>query len=79
MHTWAEWALRTLLVGISAFAVAYLRDIGQETSSLTRQFVELKYEIKRLAENQLELNNNLTKQLKDLEKRVYNLEQRGER
>lgn len=73
---WADWALKGLLVGIAAFAVSYLKDIGTETGILSRQFVELKYEIKKLAENQLELNNNFTKKLESIENRVNELEGR---
>jgi len=74
MNNWSDWVLKGLLVGIAGFAVSYLKDIGMETATLSRQFVELKYEIKRLAENQLELNNNLTRKIESLENRVEKLE-----
>lgn len=73
---WAEWVLKGLLVGIAGFAVTYLKDIGTETGFLSRQFVELKYEIKRLAENQSELNNTVTRNLEKLEKRIETLERK---
>lgn len=73
---WSNWLLRVILVGISAFAVTYLKDIGTQTASLSNQFLELKYEIKRLAENQMEMNNNFAKQLDKLDERVNQLEKR---
>lgn len=73
---WTNWLLRFVIVGISGFAVTYLKDIGRETAALSNQFLELKYEIKRLAENQMEMNNNFAKQLDKLDERVNQLEKR---
>jgi len=74
---WSNWLLRFIIVGISGFAVSYLKDIGRETASLSNQFLELKYEIKRLAENQMEMNSNFAKQLEKIDRRVIELEQKG--
>lgn len=71
---WPEWILRVILVGIAGFAVSYLKDIGRETASLSSQFLELKYEIKRLAENQLEMNTQFARQLEKLDERVNQIE-----
>lgn len=71
---WPEWILRVILVGIAGFAVSYLKDIGRETASLSNQFLELKYEIKRLAENQLEMNTQFARQLEKLDERVNQIE-----
>lgn len=71
---WADWILRVVLVGIAGFAVSYLKDIGRETASLSNQFLELKYEIKRLAENQLEMNTQFARQLEKLDERVNQIE-----
>lgn len=71
---WPEWILRVVLVGIAGFAVSYLKDIGRETASLSAQFLELKYEIKRLAENQLEMNTQFARQLEKIDQRVIELE-----
>lgn len=71
---WAEWILRVVLIGIAGFAVSYLKDIGRETGSLSNQFLELKYEIKRLAENQLEMNTQFARQLEKLDERVNQIE-----
>lgn len=73
-HNWPEWILRVILVGIAGFAVSYLKDIGRETGSLSAQFLELKYEIKRLAENQLEMNTQFARQLEKLDERVNQIE-----
>ena len=73
---WTNWLLRFTIVSISGFAVTYLKDIGRETAALSNQFLELKYEIKRLAENQMEMNNNFAKQLDKLDERVNQLEKR---
>ena len=74
---WPEWILRVVLLGIAGFAVSYLKDIGRETASLSNQFLELKYEIKRLAENQLEMNTQFARQLEKIDQRVIDLEKRG--
>lgn len=74
VENWSNWVLRLVIVGISSFAVSYLRDIGRETAALSNQFLELKYEIKRLAENQVDINSNFARQLERLEKRVTDLE-----
>jgi hypothetical protein len=74
---WPEWILRVALLGIAGFAVSYLKDIGRETASLSNQFLELKYEIKRLAENQLEMNTQFARQLEKIDQRVIDLEKRG--
>lgn len=74
---WSNWLLRFIIVGISGFAVSYLKDIGRETASLSNQFLELKYEIKRLAENQMEMNSTFAKQLERIDQRVIELEQKG--
>lgn len=71
---WMEWILRFLLIGISSFAVTYLRDIGKETSILSAQLLELRYEIKRLAENQIEMNTQFARQLEKLGARVDQIE-----
>lgn len=73
-QSWPEWILRVILVGIAGFAVSYLKDIGRETASLSSQFLELKYEIKRLAENQLEMNTQFARQLEKLDERVNQIE-----
>lgn len=74
---WPEWILRVLLLGIAGFAVSYLKDIGRETASLSNQFLELKFEIKRLAENQIEMNSHFAKQLEKIDQRVIDLEKTG--
>jgi hypothetical protein len=74
---WSNWLLRFIIVSIAGFAVSYLKDIGRETASLSNQFLELKYEIKRLAENQMEMNSNFAKQLEKIDRRVIELEQKG--
>jgi hypothetical protein len=71
---WMEWLLRVMLVGIAGFAVSYLKEIGTQTASLSSQFLELKYEIKRLAENQIEMNSQFAKQLDKLDERVSQIE-----
>lgn len=76
---WTNWLLRFTIVSISGFAVTYLKDIGRETAALSNQFLELKYEIKRLAENQMEMNNNFAKQLDRLDERVNQLEKRRQK
>jgi hypothetical protein len=74
---WPEWILRVALLGIAGFAVSYLKDIGRETASLSNQFLELKYEIKRLAENQLEMNTQFARQLEKIDQHIIDLEKRG--
>lgn len=73
---WPDWLLKVILIGIAGFAVAHLKEIGTQTASLSSQFLELKYEIKRLAENQIEMNSQFAKQLERLENRVSEIEQR---
>ena len=75
-EVWTNWLLRFVIVGISGFAVSYLKDLGRATASLSNQFLELKYEIKRLAENQMQMNENFAKQLDRLDERVAKMEQR---
>lgn len=72
---WPDWMLKVILIGIAGFAVAHLKEIGTQTASLSSQFLELKYEIKRLAENQIEMNSQFAKQLERLEGRVSEIEQ----
>jgi hypothetical protein len=74
---WPEWILRVVLLGIAGFAVSYLKDIGRETASLSTQFLELKYEIKRLAENQIEMNSQFANKLEKIDQRVIDLERKG--
>jgi hypothetical protein len=74
---WPEWILRVVLLGIAGFAVSYLKDIGRETASLSTQFLELKYEIKRLAENQIEMNTQFANKLEKIDQRVNDLERKG--
>lgn len=71
---WMDWLLRVILVGIAGFAVSYLKEIGTQTASLSSQFLELKFEIKRLAENQIEMNSQFAKQLEKLDERVSQIE-----
>jgi TolA-binding protein len=74
--TWPEWALKVTLIAIAGFAVSHLKEIGTQTASLSSQFLELKYEIKRLAENQIEMNSQFARQLEKIESRVTEIERR---
>ncbi|MFZ9891082.1 MAG: hypothetical protein ACO3FL_04465 [Ilumatobacteraceae bacterium] len=76
VETWGDWLLKGLIVGISTFAVAHLKEIGTQTAALSSQFLELKYEIKRLAENQIQMNSEFAKRLEKIEARVETIEHR---
>jgi hypothetical protein len=76
-ETWPEWALKVTLIAIAGFAVSHLKEIGTQTASLSTQFLELKYEIKRLAENQIEMNLQFARQLEKIDERVTEIERRN--
>jgi hypothetical protein len=77
LETWPEWALKVTLIAIAGFAVSHLKEIGTQTASLSTQFLELKYEIKRLAENQIEMNLQFARQLEKIDERVTEIERRN--
>jgi hypothetical protein len=67
---WLEWIVKFALITIASFAVNYLKEIGRETATLSLQFLELKYEIKRLAD----ANINYAEKLQNIEERLKKLE-----
>lgn len=67
-----EWIIRVVAIGIATLAVNYLKDIGRETATLSVQFLELKYEIKRLADT----NVDYGKKLELIEERLKKLEEK---
>lgn len=67
-----EWIIRAVAIGIATLAVNYLKDIGRETATLSVQFLELKYEIKRLADT----NVDYGKKLELIEERLKKLEEK---
>jgi len=69
-ETWMEWIIRVVAIGVASLAVSYLKDIGKETAILSMQFLELKYEIKRLAD----ANLNYAEKLENIEQRIKKLE-----
>ena len=69
--SWMEWIIRVVAIGIATLAVNYLRDIGRETATLSIQFLELKYEIKRLADT----NVDYGKKIELIEQRLRDLEE----
>lgn len=69
--SWMEWVIRAVAIGIATLAVNYLRDIGRETATLSVQFLELKYEIKRLADT----NVDYGKKIELIEQRLRDLEE----
>jgi len=69
-EAWMEWIIRAVAIGVASLAVSYLRDIGKETAMLSMQFLELKYEIKRLAD----ANLNYAEKLENIEQRIKRLE-----
>jgi phosphoribosylaminoimidazole-succinocarboxamide synthase len=71
-EAWMEWIIRAVAIGVASLAVSYLRDIGKETAMLSMQFLELKYEIKRLAD----ANLNYAEKLENIEKRIKALEEK---
>lgn len=71
-QTWMEWIVRAVAIGIATLAVNYLKDIGRETATLSLQFLELKYEIKRLADT----NVDYGKKLELIEERLKKLEEK---
>lgn len=71
-QSWMEWIIRAVAIGIATLAVNYLKDIGRETAVLSVQFLELKYEIKRLADT----NVDYGKKLELIEERLKKLEEK---
>lgn len=71
-QSWMEWIIRAVSIGIATLAVNYLKDIGRETAVLSVQFLELKYEIKRLADT----NVDYGKKLELIEERLKKLEEK---
>lgn len=71
-QSWMEWIIRVVAIGIATLAVNYLKDIGRETATLSVQFLELKYEIKRLADT----NVDYGKKLELIEERLKKLEEK---
>ena len=69
-EAWMEWIISAVAIGVASLAVSYLRDIGKETAMLSMQFLELKYEIKRLAD----ANLNYAEKLENIEQRIKRLE-----
>lgn len=69
---WMEWFIRIVSIGVASLAVNYLKDIGKETATLSMQFLELKYEIKRLAD----ANLNYAEKLQKIEDRLTKLEEK---
>lgn len=69
---WMEWFVRIVSIGVASLAVNYLKDIGKETAMLSMQFLELKYEIKRLAD----VNLSYSEKLQKIEERLTKLEEK---
>ena len=71
-----ESLLKTAIVGVMAFGVTYLRGIGQETTKLNINLLQLKYEIRSLGDNQNTVNRELMSKLNSHEFRLSVIERK---
>lgn len=74
---WVEWALRGLLTGMLAFAVAYLRDSSKELQSMNISLVRMEAENRRVADRLAEISTEFTTRFEGLAGRVQTLERNG--